>query len=136
MTSAAASPPPPRSAGRPRDPQARRRVLDAALEEYAERGWSGFRMDGGARRAGVGKSTVYRRWDDKESLLNDTLTTWSNQLEQVDTGTLRGDLELMVSNLLQYYLGPTGWVSLRLVMEAAVLTTAPARFADEVVGRN
>jgi AcrR family transcriptional regulator len=135
MTSAAATPGP-RSAGRPRDPHARRRLLDAALEEYAERGWSGFTMDGVARRAGVGKSTLYRRWADKESLLNDTLTVWSNQVDQVDTGTLRGDLELMASNLLRYYLDPAGWVTLRLVVDAAVLTTAPARFAEEVVDRN
>ncbi|MCW2784720.1 MAG: transcriptional regulator, TetR family [Marmoricola sp.] len=93
-------------------------------------------MDGVARRAGVGKSTIYRRWADKESLLTDTLTSWSNQVDQVDTGTLRGDLQLMATNLLRYYLDPAGWVTLRLVVDAAVLTTAPARFADEVVDRN
>src|SRR3954465_3041476 len=64
---------PRRGRGRPRTPGAAKRTLDAALEEYGEHGWSGFTMDGVARRAGVGKSTVYLRWQDKESLLTDAV---------------------------------------------------------------
>lgn len=61
--------------GRPRDTQLDRRVLDAAIQEYAERGWAGFTMYGVAKRAKVGKSTLYLRWPDKETLLRAALET-------------------------------------------------------------
>ena len=76
---------PRRSRGRPRTPGAEKRIIDAALEEYGEHGWSGFTMDGVARRAGVGKSTVYLRWQDKDTLLTDAVSSRSDDLGDVDT---------------------------------------------------
>ena len=46
----------------------RRRILEAALEEFALRGFGAARMEDVARRAGVGKGTLYLYFDDKESL--------------------------------------------------------------------
>ena len=46
----------------------RRRILEAAAEEFAERGL-GVTMDSIAARAGVGVGTVYRRFPDKAELL-------------------------------------------------------------------
>ena len=86
---------PRRSRGRPRTPGAEQRIIDAALEEYGEHGWSGFTMDGVARRAGVGKSTVYLRWQDKDALLTDAVSASSGDLGEVDTGSLREDLRAL-----------------------------------------
>jgi AcrR family transcriptional regulator len=47
----------------------RQRVLDAAAEVFAERGLQAT-LDDVARRAGVGVGTVYRRFADKESLVD------------------------------------------------------------------
>jgi AcrR family transcriptional regulator len=47
----------------------RRRILDAAREVFAERGL-GVSLDDVARRAGVGIGTVYRRFPDKEQLVD------------------------------------------------------------------
>src|SRR4051794_41814148 len=77
---------PRRGRGRPRTPGADKRIIDAALEEYGEHGWSGFTMDGVARRAGVGKSTVYLRWQDKDSLLSEAVSTRSGELGGGGTG--------------------------------------------------
>ncbi|GAB3489647.1 TetR/AcrR family transcriptional regulator [Nocardiopsis coralliicola] len=55
--------------GRPRDPEADRAILAAALELFAEKGATGTSMQAIAARAGVGKLTVYRRWPDKEELI-------------------------------------------------------------------
>ena len=56
------------------DRRARRtRSCTSALEEYTEHGWAGFTMDGVARRAGFGKSTLYLRWADKDALLTDAV---------------------------------------------------------------
>ncbi|GAA4620335.1 TetR/AcrR family transcriptional regulator C-terminal ligand-binding domain-containing protein [Saccharopolyspora hordei] len=58
-----------RARGRPRDPEADRAILRAALELFLERGVAGTSMEQIAKRAGVGKLTVYRRWDSKEAVL-------------------------------------------------------------------
>lgn len=108
-----------RGRGRPRAPHVEARVHAAALEEYAERGWAGFTMDGVARRAGVGKSTVYLRWRAKSDLLTDAVRAHSSRIEEVDTGSLRGDLAGLATNLFHYYLEPGGWATLRITVDAA-----------------
>lgn len=55
--------------GRPRDPNADAAILDAALELFLEHGVEGTSIEQVARRAGVGKLTVYRRWSSKEQVL-------------------------------------------------------------------
>jgi AcrR family transcriptional regulator len=118
--------------GRPRRPDAEERIFDAALEEYGERGWAGFTMDAVARRAGVGKSTVYLRWKDKDSLLSDAVGTRSGTIQAVDTGTFRGDLEMLAANLFRYLLDPVGWATLRITVDAAGAPEPLGRFTDAV----
>jgi AcrR family transcriptional regulator len=57
----------------PPDDAASRRVLDAALEIAAASGMRAVTMDEVARRAGVGRMTVYRRFGDRAALV-DALT--------------------------------------------------------------
>lgn len=58
-----------RSAGRPRDPEADNAILNAAFELFVERGLDGTSIEQVARRAGVTRATVYRRFATKEDLL-------------------------------------------------------------------
>ncbi|MFB4279777.1 MULTISPECIES: TetR/AcrR family transcriptional regulator [unclassified Nonomuraea] len=58
-----------RGRGRPRDPETDAAILRAALELFVERGVEGTSMEQIAKRAGVGKLTVYRRWSTKEDLI-------------------------------------------------------------------
>jgi AcrR family transcriptional regulator len=60
--------------GRPRDTDIDERILSAATEVYAERGWTGFNFDVVARRAEVSKDAIYRRYSDPVELL---LSSWS-----------------------------------------------------------
>jgi AcrR family transcriptional regulator len=106
--------------------------MDAALEEYGEHGWSGFTMDGVARRAGVGKSTVYLRWQDKQRLLTDAVSSSGDWIGVVDTGGLRGDLTALAANLFRHYLDPAGWASLRIVVDTAGAPQRLGRFTEEV----
>lgn len=55
--------------GRPRDPEADAAILKAALELFIERGVDGTSLEQIAKRAGVARLTVYRRWSSKEELL-------------------------------------------------------------------
>ncbi len=129
---ASTQPAPRRNRGRPRTPGAERRILEAALEEYGERGWAGFTMDAVARRAGVGKSTVYLRWRDKDSLLLDAVDARASGIEDVDTGTLRGDLEALATNLFHHYLDPAGWATVRMVVDAAGAPSSLGSFTEKV----
>lgn len=58
-------------APQPRRPQARPdEILDAALEEFAAKGFDAARMEDVARRAGISKAGVYLYFDSKEELLD------------------------------------------------------------------
>lgn len=57
----------------------RERVLEAAREVFAERGVSAT-LDDVAVRAGVGVGTVYRRYPNKDALLDELCEEWINGL--------------------------------------------------------
>jgi len=79
--------------GRPRSQEADRAIMGATVELLAERGLAAMSIEEVAARAGVGKSTIYRRWPSKGLLALDAFVA-SFRAEQPlpDTGTLRGDL--------------------------------------------
>ena len=57
-----------RPRGRPRSTRAQRAILDAAREMLAEGGVRDLTVEGVAVRAGVAKTTIYRRWRSKNEL--------------------------------------------------------------------
>jgi AcrR family transcriptional regulator len=59
--------------GRPRDPVLDTAILRAALELFIAYGIAGMSIEQVAKRAGVGKPTVYRRWATKERLVADAI---------------------------------------------------------------
>jgi AcrR family transcriptional regulator len=105
------------TAGRPRDPGLDRRIAQAALDLFGEAGWAGFAMEAVARRAGVGKASLYLRWSSKEALLTDAVTLRMSRVADVDTGTLRGDLIELAVQMLDLYAGPDSRAALRLALE-------------------
>ena len=58
-------------AGRPRDENVHRAILDATRDCIREEGYSSFSIEGVAARAGVAKQSIYRRWVSKGALLVD-----------------------------------------------------------------
>jgi len=62
-----------KAAGRPRDSRTTQSILKAALELGIELGFDGLTVEGVAARAGVGKSTIYRRWPDVWSIVADAV---------------------------------------------------------------
>lgn len=107
--------------GRPRDPEVDRRIAQAALDVFGEAGWAGFSMESVARRAGVGKASLYLRWNSKDAMLTDALTTRLGRVTDVDTGTLQGDLTHLAVHMLELYTGPEGRAALRLNIEAGTI---------------
>lgn len=79
--------------GRPRNEQHDQAILDATIDLMAEQGAAAMTIDQVAKRAGVGKATVYRRWSSKEALVLDAWVSIVGTSQVPDTGTLRDDLE-------------------------------------------
>lgn len=59
--------------GRPRDAAADGAILDATVDLLAEQGFLALTIEAVAARAGVAKTTVYRRWPTKDDLLVDAV---------------------------------------------------------------
>jgi AcrR family transcriptional regulator len=64
---------PPRPRGRPRKAVTSEAIVEATLAVLAERGFQAATIEAIAARAGVGKNTIYRRWETKEELIADAL---------------------------------------------------------------
>jgi len=85
--------------GRPRNEACSGEILSATLDLVAEVGVAGLTMDAVATRAGVGKATIYRRWSSKEALMLDAWMSCVQKPAVPDTGTLRGDLDVLLGGI-------------------------------------
>ncbi|MER6422810.1 TetR/AcrR family transcriptional regulator [Streptomyces sp. NPDC001137] len=71
-------------------------IRAAVFEELAAVGYARMSIEGIARRAGVGKTAVYRRWRSKLHLVLDVVSAIAVLgLPTPDTGSLEGDLRLL-----------------------------------------
>jgi AcrR family transcriptional regulator len=77
--------------GRPRSAAADTAILEAARELLAERGWNDLTIAEVASRAGVAKTTLYRRWPGKADLVVDAMAALFGQLQLVDHGSVLDD---------------------------------------------
>ncbi|MGW3409383.1 TetR/AcrR family transcriptional regulator [Streptomyces sp. NPDC000888] len=76
-----------------RTARVRAAVLRAAGDVLAEQGFAHLDLADVARRAEVGKTTVYRRWGSVTGLVADLLSDMAEQsLPRVETGSVLGDL--------------------------------------------
>lgn len=69
-------------------------ILDATVAVVAELGYDRLTMDAVATAAKASKATLYRRWSTKADLVVDAISRAKGcpMPEDVDTGSLRGDL--------------------------------------------
>ncbi|RFU36821.1 TetR/AcrR family transcriptional regulator [Actinomadura logoneensis] len=79
--------------GRPRSERAEKAILDATIDLLAEEsGVDGVSMEAVAARAGVAKTTIYRRWPNKEALIVGALGELKGPLPELPGTTVRDDL--------------------------------------------
>jgi AcrR family transcriptional regulator len=90
-----------RKPGRPRSAQAHKAIIDATLELLAEEGFQGLSIEAVAARAGVGKTTIYRRWSSKDELVMDAISEVQVNLSMVETGNFRNDLVALFKTAYQ-----------------------------------
>jgi AcrR family transcriptional regulator len=80
---------------RPRSEEAHRKVLEAAVDLFSERGIDATSMDAIAASSGVSKATIYKHWSDKDSLALEVFS-WLYGLDEkrpeIPLHDLRADL--------------------------------------------
>lgn len=87
--------------GRPRDPAVDALLLAAARDDLAEHGWSDFSIAGVAERAGVARTTVYRRWPGRVELAVDAVSAAFDGLRLRDHGSLAADIQAVVAEVAE-----------------------------------
>ncbi|MFJ8019419.1 TetR/AcrR family transcriptional regulator [Streptomyces sp. NPDC096311] len=103
------------------------------MAEYGLVGWSAFTLDGVARRAGIGKAALYRRWPTKEQLLADAIAQLMQPSAPCDTDSLADDARALAATLLSHFLDPAGWVTMRVAMDATVGLETFAPFQEQII---
>jgi AcrR family transcriptional regulator len=102
LRSASRAPPPSRVRAGGRSARIVADVLRATAEELSRVGYAALRMEEVALAAGVNKTTVYRRWPTKMLLVADAMRSESERCTVApDTGSLRGDLQIMMRSFVE-----------------------------------
>ncbi len=86
----------PARSGRPRSAAADAAILEATRASLVDLGWSKLTMGDVASRAGVAKTTLYRRWAGKNELVVDAVAVLFDALELPDLGSLAADVQAVV----------------------------------------
>jgi AcrR family transcriptional regulator len=82
-------------------------IRAAVIEELASAGYARMSIEAVARRAGVGKTAVYRRWPSKLHIVIDVVSAVAVRGMPVpDTGTLHGDVRALVGMIARALRNP------------------------------
>jgi AcrR family transcriptional regulator len=135
VMSLSAPPPHPRT-GRPRSVTADAAILGATREALVELGWSKLTMGDVAQRAGVAKTTLYRRWAHKSELVVDAVAVLFDELELPDRGSLLEDVQGVVLQFAALLERPETKTALMAVVAESTRDTAlRARIRSAIVDR-
>jgi AcrR family transcriptional regulator len=120
--------------GRPRDLAMDGAILLAAIQLLAEVGYARVTVAEVARRAGVSKPAIYRRWSEKSQLIVEAMVTQMPTRLPPDTGSTAGDL-LAVTQQLRTTLTktPLGRVLPGLVAEMAADPVMAASYRELII---
>lgn len=105
----------------------------AALVEV---GWSKLTMGEVATRAGVAKTTLYRRWSHKNELVVDAVAVLFDELDLPDRGSLSADIEGVVLQFAALLARPETKTALMAVVAESISDEAlRARIRSAIVDR-
>lgn len=109
-----------------RSARVRRAVLDATAALLDEAGYDSVTYDEIASRAGVHRTTVYRRWPSKPELVAEALDLHSEEAVPIpDTGSLAGDLTALAAAVAANISSPGG-------ARRSTSIVAAAAYSDEL----
>ncbi|MFF1834712.1 TetR/AcrR family transcriptional regulator [Streptomyces sp. NPDC058231] len=128
--------PNPARTGRPRSAAADEAILEACRASLVDLGWSKLTMGDVATRAGVAKTTLYRRWAGKNELVVDAVAVLFDELELPDLGSLSADVQGVVLQFAALLERPETRTALMAVVAESTRDEAlRARIRDSIVER-
>jgi AcrR family transcriptional regulator len=111
---------------RGRTERVRQAVIAATRAVLVEVGYEGLSIERVADKAGVAKSTVYRRWRDTAGLLMELLNEFvAVEIPLADTGTVEEDLRRLAVQISRFFIDHVAG-SLVLALIAESVHNAPA----------
>jgi AcrR family transcriptional regulator len=108
-----------KSPGRPRSNQSHQAMLQSTLELLSEVGFDRLSIDAIAARAGVGKSTIYRRYRGKEELVADAIESIREEVVIPDKGSLEEDINDLIAQAAHISFSTTGRKSVATIVGSA-----------------
>ena len=105
--------------GRPRSVKSHQAILKATLGLLGEVGFETMSIEAIATRAGVGKTTIYRRYSSKEELVADAIESIRQDVVIPNTGSLWSDLDELIENAALITLSPLGKQTVATIVASA-----------------
>ena len=113
--------------GRPRSIESHQAILQATIDLLIEVGFTQMSVDAIAARAGVGKTTIYRRYSSKEELIADAIESLRQEVVIPDIGSFWGDIDFLIESAAQLTLNPLGKQIVAMIVSTALTN---AQFAQ------
>lgn len=98
----------PATPGRPRSPEADRKIQAATIQALREQGYSAMSIETVAALAGVGRATIYRRYVNKLELVVDAVTSVLQPHTEVDTGSTLEDILALMKEVEHQFIANRG----------------------------
>jgi AcrR family transcriptional regulator len=95
-----------RGPGRPRSEVIDAAIREATIGELLERGFLGLSMEAVAARAGVAKTTLYRRWSGTQDLAIDAMRSFEVSPEPPPDGPARAALLFLLERMRRTWSDP------------------------------
>lgn len=108
-----------RTSGRPRSTKSHQAMLKATLELLGDVGFERMSIEAIASHAGVGKTTIYRRYSNKSELVADAIESIRQDVVIPDTGNLWQDLDELIENAAQITFTPLGRQTVAMIISSA-----------------
>ena len=109
----------PKGRGRQRSSESEEAILKATLQLLKEKPLRDITVDAIARKAGVGKMTIYKWWPSKAYVALDAFRKKMNKVVVMpDTGDTEKDLAELLYSIMSFYISPTGHIFSQFLAES------------------
>ena len=109
------------SRGRPRSEESEEAILAATIQLLFEKSLRDISIEEIARKAGVGKATIYKWWPSKAYVALDAFVRKTNRMAPTpDTGSVRSDILELLRSLMVFYMSPAGHILGQLIAESQI----------------
>ena len=119
-----------------RSEQSYHAILESTLAILAEKGYKALTIEGIAAKARVSKQTIYRWWSSKAAIVLEALTNHAQQqLPIPDSGSVRGDLEVLLNALFYELSQQSGSIVRGLMAEAQFDSEFGRMFREDFIAQ-